>query len=323
MLNPAAPAASPVHDEKVSGARTPRVGEQINALLAARRMPRSRLIGELGISASALAQYISGKNTPRLETLCRLADLFDVSLDELICGDAWAAEPDLNPVEAAMDERLDTLLARASAQRDLSVRVAMLLADEIDRAVRASRGDSDRPGGMLTDEETLLLEAAAEESWIASLDLFYDIRQQDGDARAGRFARVVAANLAQERRYRFLLPANLEPARARTLADAMRTVLRDTYRCPQAAIRRCEFRHGRDAQFSGVGFYRLADPTLLPARTRMLLERVRAVTEGDGRWLGYVIPPSTQVHGDLLMDARHLADGRQLFEQRWHDAARL
>lgn len=303
--------------------RTPKIGDQIAAILLAKKMKRADLIAQAGISASALAQYISGKNTPKLETICLLADIFSVSLDELICGDNFKSSFNLNPIEEALERRLDALLSRVSERRDLSVRVGMHLAGQIDTAVQAVKLVSSVPGGFLTDDEIMLLEEISEETWIGSMNLVYDIQEHNGTTQTGRFTKIVAANLAKGRKYRFLIPSHIESDRAQFLADEYRSVLKDTYKCNPADIRRCEFRTCSEKQFSGVGFYKLKVDDETPGETLLLLEKIKSFTGLNAQWFGYVIPPSTQVHGDVLMDGLHLDIGLDLFRKRWDSASRI
>jgi len=305
------------------GGRMPKIGEQINLLLASKKIKRAMLIDQAGISASALAQYISGKITPKLETICKLADLFEVSLDELICGNIYTPESNLNPIEEAFEQRLDALLARSSERRDLSVRVGMLLADQIEAAIHSLALSDNSPGGFLTDDETMLLEALAEETWIGSMNFIYDIQAHNGSTQTGRFTKVVASNLKNGRKYKFLIPAHISQEQARELSDKYRVILRDTYQCTPADIKRCEFKYSQQHQYAGVGFYRLNTAQPMPGKTRILLEKIQAFTDTDGHWLGYVIPPSNQVHGDVLMDGTHLALGLKLFETQWRAAVRI
>jgi len=303
--------------------RTARIGDQIAALLLAKKMKRSDLISQAGISASALAQYISGKNTPKLETICLLADIFSGALDELICGDNFSSSFNHNPIEEALERRLDALLSRVSERRDLSVRVGMHLAGQIDAAVQAVNTGSSVPGGFLTDDEIMLLEEISEETWIGSMNLAYDIQEHNGSIQTGRFTKIVAGNLAKGRKYRFLIPNHIDCYKATSLADNYREVLKETYKCSPGEIKKCEFRSCRESQFSGVGFYKLKIDVDTPSATLLLLEKIKSFTGFDSQWFGYVIPPSNQVHGDVLMDGFHLNIGLELFKKRWEIASKI
>lgn len=57
----------------------------INNLMKDRRIKQKQLADFLGVSRSAVYKYQEGKAEPNIETLIKLADYFDVSLDYL-CG---------------------------------------------------------------------------------------------------------------------------------------------------------------------------------------------------------------------------------------------
>jgi transcriptional regulator with XRE-family HTH domain len=61
--------------------------ENIKYLMAVRGWNNSDLGRELNISAQQAGRYVNSKNEPKLETLLKLARLFDVNLDDLILKD--------------------------------------------------------------------------------------------------------------------------------------------------------------------------------------------------------------------------------------------
>lgn len=53
-------------------------------LMAQFKMSRKTLSNELKITPMAVFQYETAKRFPNIETLCRLADMFSVTLDQLV-----------------------------------------------------------------------------------------------------------------------------------------------------------------------------------------------------------------------------------------------
>ncbi|WP_137626800.1 helix-turn-helix transcriptional regulator [Lactiplantibacillus pingfangensis] len=55
-----------------------------------RQLSQAQLAEQLYVSRQAISKWEQGENTPDLETLVKLAALFEVSLDELVLGEQGA-----------------------------------------------------------------------------------------------------------------------------------------------------------------------------------------------------------------------------------------
>jgi transcriptional regulator with XRE-family HTH domain len=62
----------------------PPFGERLRALLKAQKISQAQLIRELPISSAVPYKWLSGKNFPSVESLIRLAEYLDCSVDYLI-----------------------------------------------------------------------------------------------------------------------------------------------------------------------------------------------------------------------------------------------
>lgn len=62
------------------------LGSRIAAIRKENNMSQTQLAGRLRVSPSAVGMYEQGRRVPDLDTLVRLAQVFDVSLDYLITG---------------------------------------------------------------------------------------------------------------------------------------------------------------------------------------------------------------------------------------------
>lgn len=84
------------------------VGQTINRLRTARRMSQGDLADALEVSRQSISKWETGASVPELEKLVRLAELFDVSLDELVRGEdaekAAQAEQSAAPVQVVVRE---------------------------------------------------------------------------------------------------------------------------------------------------------------------------------------------------------------------------
>ena len=63
------------------------VGKRIQKLRMQNNMTQSKLANKLGIDRTTLAHYEMGKRTPGIDILWEIADIFGVSVDELIGRD--------------------------------------------------------------------------------------------------------------------------------------------------------------------------------------------------------------------------------------------
>ena len=62
-----------------------RFGETLRELLAEEGITQKQMAADLNIAASTLGNYIQNSREPDHETLKRIADYFDVSMDYLYC----------------------------------------------------------------------------------------------------------------------------------------------------------------------------------------------------------------------------------------------
>jgi transcriptional regulator with XRE-family HTH domain len=62
----------------------PALGQAIRALRKRRKWTQQDLANQLGCQRVLITQYEMGRVTPPLNTACRLAEIFDLSLDALL-----------------------------------------------------------------------------------------------------------------------------------------------------------------------------------------------------------------------------------------------
>ena len=60
------------------------IAERIKELLETYHLTQYSLAKQIGISSSAICNWLNGKKEPSIESLWKLADYFDVSVDFLI-----------------------------------------------------------------------------------------------------------------------------------------------------------------------------------------------------------------------------------------------
>ena len=61
-----------------------KISKNLKMLMKGQDLKQQELAEEIGISQSAISSWLSGKKEPSIESLWKLADYFDVSIDELV-----------------------------------------------------------------------------------------------------------------------------------------------------------------------------------------------------------------------------------------------
>lgn len=112
------------------------LGARIAALRRAKGMSQSELAKQLQISPSAVGMYEQGRREPAAEVLVRLSQLFEVSVDYLLTGQALPGQERENVdsvLRAALQKAEDQLRGRKHlpfSRQELAVLFTALLMDE-------------------------------------------------------------------------------------------------------------------------------------------------------------------------------------------------
>lgn len=78
------------------------LGERIAALRSEKKLSQGDLAEKLNVSRQSVSKWETGASVPELDKLLLLSEVFGLSLDQLVKGDASAASaPDLAQPEAA------------------------------------------------------------------------------------------------------------------------------------------------------------------------------------------------------------------------------
>ena len=62
------------------------VGENIKKIRVEKRMTQEELAEKLSVTRQAISNYETGKTQPDIETLNKIASIFEVSIEEVIYG---------------------------------------------------------------------------------------------------------------------------------------------------------------------------------------------------------------------------------------------
>lgn len=274
---------------------------------------RKRISSRLGISGAALTQYIRQQNWPSFTRLLAIADFFDVSLDYLVYGQpTGSSRTDYGPLYRYFDHALADVQARGSRHNAVVARIGRMLADRIDDvAAELAATPAAAREGLMQDDELLRLERYCHQCDLVSLNLEFDVIQAAGGLAPGRFLSVVAANLDNGARYRFILPQDrpLDDA-----VDAFRLFLADQIGGDRVR-ENCAFRLTSMPVLAGLLLYRL-DTIRLEAEEPALHAQIRDYLSDDA-WLGFVIRTNNDSNSDMLMDPEYASRARGAFERMW------
>jgi len=274
---------------------------------------RKRISRELGISGSALSQYVRQQNWPSFPKLLAIADFFDVSLDYLVYGQpGTSALPDYGPLYRYIDHALAGVQANSSRHTAVVARIGRVLADRIDAVAKelAATPAAAREG-LIQDDELLRLERYCLQCDLLSLNLDFNVIRTAGGSAPGRFLSVVAANLERGTPYRFLLPQG-EPSTG--IVNDFRQLLSDQIGGDQVR-ENCAFRTTAVPVSSGILLYRL-DATRLEVEEPALYAQIHDYLNG-GSWLGCVARTNSDSNSDMLMDSDHVRRAREAFARMW------
>jgi len=274
---------------------------------------RKRISGRLGISSAALSQYIHQQTWPSFAKLLAIADFFDVSLDYLVYGQpTGGSHIDYGPLYRYFDHALADVQARGRRQNAVVTRIARMLADRIDEvAAELTATPAAAREGLMQDDELLRLERYCRQCDLVSLNLEFNVIQTADGLAPGRFLSVVAANLENGARYRFVLPQD-RPWDA--TVDAFRQLLADQIGGDRVR-ENCAFRLTNVPVLAGLLIYRL-DTIRLEAEEPALHAQIHDYLSDDV-WLGCVIRTNNESNSDMLMDPEYVRRARGVFERMW------
>ena len=102
-----------------------RLSEMLKRLSKEKNVNQSDLARHLELTRQSISLYYSGKITPELDTLVKIAEYFDVSLDYLVTGD----RPEHNQVRAELGLSEKAIENLKNHQDDSAAR-NILLSDE-------------------------------------------------------------------------------------------------------------------------------------------------------------------------------------------------
>lgn len=276
----------------------------------------------LGVTSAAVSQYLQGQARPRWETLIDLAEFFDVSLDYLILG-TESSRPvvgENRSIARYVDMTLANIQSRNDAKTWLMARIGDALVERVEEAADVAVSRVSALTGVVTDEDTMVLESFSRETCLLLTYLDYNVIDvEPNTAVAGRFAGIVAANLRSRpaRPYSFLLATNGDDD-FEDKVDRFKQLLTDEFHVSKAKLRQCRFRATSSPVMAGCGLYKL-DIDGLKRHSPSLFHVLESYLD-DSQWMGYLTHPNGETRGDMLFDRRHLRTAREMWGSLWEAA---
>ncbi|MET8955114.1 helix-turn-helix domain-containing protein [Streptomyces sp. NPDC004393] len=166
---------------------------------------RKKLARALGVNEATISHYLNGRIRPSFETLVRIADHFNVSLDYLVFGERPRAQAEDDPAGVRAQIRRAVVEASDASGRhlDMVTRISRRLQAKIDETARAliEQSENQGPVGFVTDAEAIGMEACVRRMRIMTRLFQSDVNEGE----PGAFMDVVIHNLKLGRPYQYLL----------------------------------------------------------------------------------------------------------------------
>ena len=105
--------------------------ENLKALREAKKITQSKLGEYLGAKKSAISLWESGKRQPDQETLVRIANFFNVTVDYLLGRDSTPASVPAQEKNPANDPLTEQIMAKARIMNEEELRQLLRIMDAV------------------------------------------------------------------------------------------------------------------------------------------------------------------------------------------------
>lgn len=281
------------------------ISDSLKTLIASRGVSRTDLCEQIGLSESALSNYLNGRIPQSLDPIVSLAAFFDVSLDYLITGREHSRGGGYREIEHLLQHHTVDMEQRVEAQSDLFLRVIESFIKNTRTVVNEEIKKSDSFNSSILDEKQVwALERCAEEVILATPymknEVIYD--PESDVLTPGRFFNYIPRCLETNPDLRYHFIVNTEPLLPKTIEHRFLALLQE-HGVPlkNNEVRVTAVKSPIYAQFV---IYRL-NQTRLQATNELLLQRIQP-SANDNREIGIIFAPSDQIQLNILMDKKNL-----------------
>jgi transcriptional regulator with XRE-family HTH domain len=277
---------------------------------------RKKLARALHVNEATISHYLHGRIRPSFETLVRIAEYFDVSLDYLVFGEIPQPQPPDDPVGVRAQIRRAIVESSDLSGRHLDIftRISRRLEAKIDAVARELAEESEGwgPVGFVTDAEAIGME-----SCITRMRIMTRKFQSDAhDGEPGAFFEVVAANLRSGRPYHYLLYGDREAWVPEV--ESLRELVARSGVPVEISRDMLQFRWRNEELVSSVCILDLDIP-LIKRREPILWERHQANISPVGIW-AYLSIERSDAQGGVTIEPLYLDSTLRQFARDWATA---
>jgi len=281
------------------------IGDSLKALLVSRDVSRADLCEQVGLSESALSNYLNGRIPQSWEPIVALATYFDVSLDYLVTGQENSRGGAYRDIENLLQHHTIEMEQRVEGQNDLFLRVV----DSFMKNTRATVNSAIKENesfstSILAEEQMWTLERCADEVTIATPymknEVVYDVELDV--LKPGRYFNYVTRciELNPDIRYHFIV--NGEPLLPKTIEQRYLALLHETG--VQLDAGNVRITVTESPIYSQIVVYHLVE-SRVKGINETLYQRIHPFM-GEDHELGLVLAPSDLAQLNIMMDNKNL-----------------
>ncbi len=281
------------------------ISDSLKTLIASRDVSRTDLCEQVGLSESALSNYLNGRIPQSLEPIVSLAAFFDVSLDYLITGSEHSRGGAYREIEHLLQRHAVGMEQRVEGQSDLFLRVIESFLKNTRTVVNEEIKKNDSFNSAILDEDQVwALERCADEVTIATPYMKNEVLYDPASDKltTGRYFNYIrkCLEINPDIRYHFIV--NAEPLLPKMIEQRFLALLHQ--HGVQLNNNEVRVTVTKNIIYSQFVIYRL-NQTRLRATNELLFQRVQP-SAGDNYEIGIVLAPSDQAQLNIMMDTKNL-----------------
>ncbi len=292
-----------------------RFSETLNRLITdpKNKHTKSKLAEAIGVSPSAISQYLTQVSSPKFEVLARIAEELNVSIDYLIFGEERTLPSSRE--EEYFSLRLEKLLNAQDNNNNIRKWLYEKFTDDICSRIELTTNELlsqkdklvvNSQLGFLNNDDISKIESIAICAKIMSNTLFYNVTtNDDGEFIPGMFADIVVRRLLSGINYHYVVPSELSK-----LANAMVQIFNRLGGQDFSEQIQVDF---NDSSLLVCGFfiYKLPEDFTLKISSRLSRKINNYVVDN---YIGFTASPNASVDGDMFLDKLHLKKAIHFFD---------
>lgn len=299
--------------------REVKIEKKLSELLALSDENNTEIAKQIGVSVPSLTAYRNGETRPSFKTLVAMAEVFNVSLDHLVFGDADDDEVNVGPAIRYLDRSFQMSQLQQSQHSSMMHYIGLRISEKIDEEIEEFLSETTTQGLLartMRYPELLMLEkySTTTKLFLKSFHRLLDPKTET----PGQFFNTVANNLSNGYEYQYLLPDSANDD-WESVIDSFRRMLVDTTISRTTFHNNCEFRITDNSSFGECGLYKI-NMQQLKIESPMSHDIINENDYCHDGWFGYVMEESKKSRGGMIIDGDHVNSSIQFFDRLWDDA---